>query len=67
MRFAFNPGDWVLMRQKRPGKLLVKALGPYKFRRYKGARRVVAELEDAKGKILESSVANLIPTRGNVQ
>jgi predicted secreted acid phosphatase len=50
VEFAFQPGDWVLMKQKRPGKMLSKALGPYKFVGYKNEHGVVAVLETIAGK-----------------
>ena len=36
LRFCFEPGDKVLVRQRVPGKLQTKAMGPYLFLRYIG-------------------------------
>ena len=36
VRTAFNPGDMVLLRSPRPGKLKVRAVGPYTFLHYVG-------------------------------
>jgi hypothetical protein len=67
VQLVLTAGDWVLMKQKRPGKMLSKALGPYKILRYKNENGLVAELETVAGKKLESSVANLLPLRPGVR
>lgn len=50
VRYAFTPGSLVIMKQKRPGKLLTKATGPYKFVQYNGSHNVTATVEDAAGR-----------------
>ena len=42
----------------------MKATGPYKFVEYRGGNRMVAVVRDRRGKMVESSVANLLPFRG---
>lgn len=66
VEFIHEPGDWVIMKQKRPGKLRARAMGPYKFVRYKGVMGVVAVLETLQGKQFDCSVANLAPLRAGV-
>lgn len=66
MEFIHDPGDWVIVKQKKPGKLVSKAMGPYKFVAYKGRLGVVAVLETLAGKRFESSVANIAPLRSGV-
>lgn len=62
VRYLFSPGDRVLLKQKRPGKLNVKALGPYIFVRYTGPLHVTAVIADGTGRKLPPvSVANLLP------
>jgi hypothetical protein len=55
------------MKQKRPGKMLSKALGPYKFVKYKNEHGLVAVLETIAGKQVECSVANVLPLRPGVR
>jgi hypothetical protein len=38
------------------GKLQLRSTGPYKFIRYKGEKRLVAEIQSDNGKIRECSV-----------
>ena len=65
-RFAYKPGDLVLMRQKIPGKLHLRSMGPFKFLSYAGERKVVANLLTAAGKTIQSAVGNLVPCRGEI-
>ena len=44
-RYLFRPGDQVLLKQRRPGKLLTKCTGPYKFVQYVEPRRVIAVIQ----------------------
>lgn len=67
VKFVFEEGDWVLMKQKRPGKMLSKALGPYRFIKYCNDNGLVAEVETVAGKKLHCSVANLLPLRPGVR
>ena len=67
MEMTFQPGDWVLLKQKRPGKMQSKALGPYRFLGYKNQYGLVAEIETVAGKKVECSVANLLPLRPGVR
>ena len=67
VEFVHQPGEWVLMKQKRPGKMLSKAMGPYRFVQYTNDRGLVAELETVAGKKLQCSVANLLPLRPGVR
>jgi hypothetical protein len=67
VEMVFEAGDWVLMKQKRPGKMLSKALGPYRFVGYKNEHGLVAVIETVAGKKVECSVANLIPLRPGVR
>ena len=50
VRFIFSEGDFVLLRQKRPGKMKCRAVGPYVFREYLGRLGVTARIINAKGK-----------------
>ena len=59
-RFIFMPGDRVLLRQKDPGKLKVKAVGPYLFVKYKGRQRTRAVILNNKNKERIVSVTNLL-------
>lgn len=43
-RCAFKPGDLVLLKQTRKGKLFTKCTGPYKFIAYVEPRKVVADI-----------------------
>ena len=48
--------------QRRVGKLLPKATGPFVFIRYKSPLNLTAELRDPlTGKTLECSLAHIIP------
>ena len=66
VRYVFSAGDLVLMRQRQPHKTVAKSMGPYKFVEYRGANRLVATIRDNRGKLIETSVANLLPYRGGV-
>ena len=57
----FKAGDLVMIRQIRIGKLLPKSLGPFEFVRYRGRLRMVAQVRNPQGKILEYSAGHLIP------
>lgn len=57
--FDLTPGDPVLVREFMPGKMRLKAVGPYKFvRRVKGSG---AEVLTRKGKMIRVAMANLKP------
>lgn len=64
LRHIFKPGDLVLMNQCRPSKTLFKATGPYKFVEYRGPYQLVVVIKDKRGKLIVSSVSNLIPYHG---
>ena len=51
----------MLHKQKKTGKLEVKALGPYTFIEYHGELHVTATIADHKGRKKHCSVANLVP------
>ena len=51
VRFNFEAGDQVLLKQKEPGKMKCRALGPYTFIKYTGRLGVTAEILNAKGKV----------------
>ena len=57
----FKEGDWVLLKQRRVGKLLPRAMGPYRFLRYKAPSCLTAELTSVDGLRLDCSSAHLIP------
>jgi hypothetical protein len=42
--YYFKPGDKVVVRQLRIGKMLPKALGPFTFLKYKGALKTIAQV-----------------------
>ena len=46
MEHFFEPGNSVLRMQRRIGKLLPKATGPFRFVRYKGPMKLTAEICD---------------------
>ena len=46
VRFCFNPGDYVLLKQKVPGKLKVRATGPFIFKTYTGSLQVMVQIND---------------------
>ena len=60
----FKAGDKVLLKQRRIGKLLPRAMGPYQFVRYKAASCLTAEVQSVTGAIITCSSAHLIPWRG---
>ena len=64
LRFAFHPGDRVILRQKIPGKLQKKAMGPYSFLRYTGHNQLGAEILDHQGRCQRVALANLLPYQG---
>lgn len=57
--FNLQPGDPVLVREYLPGKMRLKAIGPYKFLR--AIRNSGAEVLTAKGRIIRVAMANLKP------
>ena len=61
VRYVFEAGDAVLLKQRVPGKMKCRALGPYTFIRYTGRLAVTAEILNHKGKEYLVSVANLLP------
>ena len=66
VRTAFNPGDMVLLRSPRPGKLKVRAVGPYTFLHYVGWRGTNAMIQGRSGQTLTVSVANLRPVHADM-
>ena len=46
LRFALEPGDLVLVKQRIPGKLRAKAEGPYEFKEYTGVNHLGARIVD---------------------
>lgn len=46
LRFSMEPGDRVMVKQRRPGKLLARAEGPYTFLRYSGDNNLGCEVLD---------------------
>lgn len=62
VRYIFKPGDYVLLKQRQPGKMKVKAVGPYLFIKYNGKQGVTAVVETDKGR-LQVSAANLLPVQ----
>lgn len=48
VRFVFAPGDPVLLKQRVPGKMQCKAMGPYVFDKYVGPLKVNAIILDKK-------------------
>lgn len=65
IRYIFEPGDPVLLRNKEPGKLKCKAIGPYIFIKYKPPDGMVAEVKNMKGKEYIVSSLNLLPIRND--
>lgn len=51
VRFIFRIGDRVLLRQRAPGKMQVRARGPFTFRGYTGRLGVNAQVEGPPGKV----------------
>ena len=66
VRFIFSAGEPVLLKQKEPGKMKCRALGPYTFLEYTGTLGVTASILNHKGKTYQVSVANLLPLYSNV-
>ncbi len=54
--YVFEEGDQVYMKQRRRGKLLPKALGPYTFMKYKGVANKAAVVMNSKGRLIDVSV-----------
>jgi hypothetical protein len=63
----YKEGDWVIMKQKLAGKTRTKATGPYQFLNYTSPLGVVAEIRTLAGKVIQSSVSNLLPLRPGVR
>lgn len=61
VRFAFTPGQRVLIRSKRANKLAPRAQGPYVFVRYLGQGGLAAEIRDATGQSKILSTTHLRP------
>ena len=61
--FLFEAGDHVLLRSRVPGKLAIKALGPFIFVNFTGALQVTATIAGLDGSRRISSTANLLPMR----
>jgi hypothetical protein len=61
VRFIFREGDSVLVKQKAPGKLKARSLGPYTFCNYCGRKGVNAVVKDTLGRRYYVSAANLLP------
>ncbi len=59
--FNLQPGDPVLVREYLPGKMRLKAVGPYKFLR--AIKNSGAEVLTNKGRIVRVAMANLKPYR----
>ena len=59
--FAFQSGDLVLLCQRRLGRTIPHAEGPYSFVGYTQKLGVTAIIQDTEGTELELSVANLLP------
>lgn len=55
------------MKQKLAGKTRTKATGPYKFLRYTSPLSLVAEIQTLAGKMIQSSVSNLLPLRPGIR
>ena len=64
VRFAFSPGDLVILRPALRDKSLPRADGPFVFVRY-SRTRVSACIRDARGGERVVSVANLLPLRAD--
>ncbi len=57
--FDLQPGDPVLVREYQPGKMRLKAVGPYQFlRKIEGSG---AEVLSRKGRVQRVAMANLKP------
>lgn len=63
-RTILTPGCKVIMRQRQPGKMKLKATGPYTFLRFVGRQGLGAELMDQGGHTLRASLSNVLPCRG---
>ena len=63
VRYLFEPGAPVLLRNREPGKMKVRAVGPYVFVKYTGKLGVTAEILNQKGKRYTVSACNLLPVQ----
>ena len=61
----FQPGQLVLVKQPRIGKLRPKVIGPFYFRKYRGPLKAVAKVANRAGRLLEFAAAHLIPLAAN--
>ena len=61
VRFIFQAGDQVLLRQREVGKLKARSVGPYVFVRYEGKLGTVAVINMGDGRDRFVSAANLVP------
>lgn len=63
VRFVFAAGDGVLLKQREPGKMKCRSVGPYLFVRYEGRMGVTAVILNARGKEQHVSAANFVPVQ----
>lgn len=61
VRYIFNPGDKVLLKQTQPAKHKCRAVGPYIFVRYTGELGVNAYIVGKNNKEYMVSAGNLLP------
>lgn len=61
VRIMYTPGDRVMHRQKRIGKLKSRAIGPLIFLDYCNATGLTARVKTLDGREFEASTANLAP------
>jgi hypothetical protein len=61
VRFAFKGGDLVFLRQRDPGKLKVRCMGPFIFLQYVGSKHVQAKIMNFEDKTFMVSAGNLLP------
>lgn len=61
VRFIFSGGDLVFLKQREPGKLKVRSMGPFIFLAYVGSKRVQARIMNFQDRVWLVSAGNLLP------
>ena len=67
VKYFFEPGDLIMAKKLKLGKLVPKATGPYMFVKYKGVSKTTALVRTQEGRVLEFAAGHLIPVMVGVE